>query len=70
MINSVQKKIRSASIMIVVSNVIAGLAFIAAGIIINETILIIGGIFVICAGIAFKLILQIMLKKIDNNSEQ
>ncbi|MEJ5245674.1 MAG: hypothetical protein WHV28_08210 [Bacteroidota bacterium] len=70
MVNSVQKKISSASIMILVSNVIAGLAFIVAGIIINETILMVGGIFVICAGIAFKFIMQRMLKKIEKNSEQ
>ncbi len=68
MVDSLQKKIRSASIIIVVSNVIAGLAFIVAGIIIKEILLTFGGVFVICAGIAFKFIMQRMLKNIEKNS--
>lgn len=65
--NHYAKKIYSATLIILISNIIAGLAFILAGIFLKENLLIIGGIFVFIAGIVFRLLISNMLSRYNNN---
>jgi len=66
--NELTKKMNSAAIVIMVSNFFGGAAFIISGVIFKVNLLIIGGVFVIIAGVAFKFIINHLLSKIKRNS--
>lgn len=58
------KQIDAAVWVILVSNIIAGVAFIIAYFLTKEILLLVGGFFVMIAAVAFKLIIQKFTDKI------
>lgn len=59
-------KINAAVWVILISNILGGVAFIVAYILTKEVLLLVGGFFVIIAGIAFKLLIQRFIDKMRN----
>lgn len=64
--NDLAKKVNSAVWIILISNILGGVAFIIAFFITKEIILLIGGFFIMIAAVAFKLLIQKFIDKINN----
>ncbi len=59
----ISEKLNVAVWVILISNVLGGIAFIIAYFLTKELMILIGGFFVIIAGIAFKLLMQKFIDK-------
>ncbi len=65
------RKIKAAVWVILISNILGGIAFIIAYFLTKELLLLIGGIFVMLASVAFKFFMErYVLEKIEKINEQ
>jgi len=62
-VKKISEKLNVAVWVILISNVLGGIAFIIAYFLTKELMILIGGFFVIIAGIAFKLLMQKFIDK-------
>ena len=60
-------KLNKAVMIVLISNILGGIAFVVAYFLTKEILLLVGGIFVITASIVFKLLIQKYIDKLSNS---